>query len=118
MARNPDPITISDLVRRAVEAVDPDNDDPADAEFELRFEDADEPVTGFENLEERIGFGADDEPAVTMAQAVVLYLAHRRDMVDDDPSDEALLSLAAKAEFDGDPPQPVSDWLSDRGVRV
>ena len=53
-----------------------------------------------------------------MAQAVVLYLAHRRDMVDDDPADEALLSLAAKAEFDGDPPQPITDWLNDRGVRV
>lgn len=118
MARNPDPITLSNLVRRAVEAVDPDNDDPAVAEFELRFEDADEPVTGVENLEERLGFGADDEPAVTMAQAVVLYLAHRRDMVDVDPSDEPLLSLAARAEFDGDPPQPISDWLADRGVRV
>jgi hypothetical protein len=118
MVRNPDPITISDLVRRAVEAVDPDNDDPAVAEFEQRFEDADEPATGFENLEERIGFGADDEPAVTMAQAIVLYLAHRRDMVDDDPADESLLGLAARAEFDGDPPQPVADWLADRGVRV
>ena len=118
MARNPDPITLSDLVRRAVEAVDPDNDDPAVAEFELRFEDADEPATGFENLEERVGFGGDDEPAVTMAQAIVLYLAHRRDMVEDDPADEELLTLAARAEFQGDPPQPIADWLSDRGVRV
>ncbi|HEX2084351.1 MAG TPA: hypothetical protein VHF89_01600 [Solirubrobacteraceae bacterium] len=118
MPRNPDPITIADLVRRAVEAVDPDNDDPAVAEFEQRFEDADEPVTGPENLEERIGFGVDDEPAVTMAQAIVLYLAHRRDMVDDDPADAELLSLAARAEFDGDPPQPVADWLNDRGVNV
>ena len=118
MARNPDPITISDLVRRAAEAVDPDNTDPAVAEFEERYEDDDAPATGFENLEERIGFGADDEPAVTMAQAIVLYLAHRRDMVDDDPVDEELLTLAARAEFAGDPPQPVADWLSDRGVRV
>ena len=118
MPRNPDPITISDLVRRAVEAVDPDNDDPAVAEFEQRFEDADEPVTGFENLEERVGFGGDDEPAVTMAQAIVLYLAHRRDMVEDDPADEELLTLAARSEFSGDPPQPIADWLADRGVRV
>lgn len=118
MARNPDPLTLSDLVRRAVEAVDPDNDDPAVAEFEQRFEDADEPVTGFDNLEERVGFGGDDEPAVTMAQAIVLYLAHRRDLVEDDPADAELLSLAARAEFAGDPPQPVQDWLTDRGVRV
>ena len=118
MARNPDPITLSELVRRAAEAVDPDNSDPAVAEFEQRFEDADEPATGWENLEERIGFGGDDEPAVTMAQAIVLYLAHRRDMVDEDPADAELLSLAARAEFDADPPQPVQDWLTDRGVRV
>ncbi len=116
MARNPDPITLSDLVRRAVEAVDPDNDDPAVAEFEQRFEDDDAPAAGFENLEERLGFGADDEPAVTMAQAIVLYLAHRRDEVSDDDGD--ILSLAARAEFKGNPPQSVQDWLADRGVRV
>ena len=118
MPRNPDPITLSDLVRRAVEAVDPDNDDPAVAEFEQRFEDADEPAAGSENLEERVGFGADDEPAVTMAQAIVLYLAHRRDVADEDPADEELLILAARSEFAGDPPQPVADWLNDRGVKV
>ena len=116
MARNPDPITLSSLVRRAAEAVDPDNDDPAVAEFELRFEDADEPVTGIDNLEERIAFGADEDPAVAMAQAVVLYLAHRRDQIDGD--DDDILSLAARSEFDGDPPLPVQDWLADRGVRV
>ena len=53
-----------------------------------------------------------------MAQAIVLYLAHRRDMVEDDPGDEELLILAARSEFAGDPPQPVADWLNDRGVRV
>ncbi len=116
MARNPDPITLSDLVRRAVEAVDPDNDDPAVAEFELRFEDADEPVTGFENLEERIGFGADEDPAVMMAQAVVLYLAHRRDELEDDAED--VLRLATRAEWKGRPPAAVQNWLEERGVTV
>ena len=116
MARNPDPITLSDLVRRAVEIVDPDANDPAVAELEQRFEDADEPVTGIENLEERVEFGADEDPSVIMAQAVVLYLAHRRDEVDED-ADE-ILSLAARAEFDANPPEPVADWLAARGVRV
>ena len=116
MARNPDPITLSDLVRRAVEVVDPDGHDAAAAEFEERFEDADEPVTGIESLEERVRFGADEDPAVVMAQAVVLYLAHRRDEVDDDPDE--ILSLAARAEFDAHPPEPVADWLTRRGVRV
>ena len=39
-------------------------------------------------------------------------------MVDDDRGDEELLTLAARAEFQGDPPQPIADWLTDRGVRV
>lgn len=116
MARNPDPYTLSNLVRRAAEIVDPDDEDGVVGDFELRFEDADEPVTSFDNLEERIGFGGDEDPAVVMAQAVVLYLAHRRDEVSDDDGD--ILSLAARAEFQGNPPQSVQDWLADRGVRV
>lgn len=116
MARNPDPFTLSDLVRRAVEIVDPQDADSVLGDFEMRFEDADEPVTGIANLEERIGFGADEDPPVVMAQAVVLYLAHRRDQVDGD--DDDILSLAARAEFDGDPPPDVEGWLADRGVRV
>ena len=116
MARNPDPYTLSDLVRRASAIVDPDDEDGVLGDFELRFEDADEPVTGIDNLEERLGFGADEDPAVVMAQAVVLYLAHRRDEVGED--DDEILSLAARAEFSGNPPQSVQDWLAERGVRV
>ncbi len=116
MARNPDPLSLSAVVRRAAEIVDPDDEDGVVGDFELRFEDADEPVTSYENLEERIGFGADEDPAVVMAQAVVLYLAHRRDEIGDDDGD--ILSLAARAEFKGNPPQSVQDWLADRGVRV
>jgi hypothetical protein len=116
MARNPDPLSLSAVVRRAAEIVDPDDEDGVVGDFELRFEDADEPVTSYENLEERIGFGADEDPAVVMAQAVVLYLAHRRDEMADDDGD--ILSLAARAEFKGNPPQSVQDWLADRGVRV
>jgi hypothetical protein len=111
-----DSVSLSELVRRASGIVDPDDGDAVVAEFEQRFEDADEPVTGIGNLEERIGFGADEDPSVIMAQAVVLYLAHRRDQIDGD--DDDILSLAARSEFDGDPPLPVQDWLADRGVRV
>jgi hypothetical protein len=110
------PTTLAELVRRAVSIVDPDDEDGVVGEFELRFEDADEPVTAVENLEERIGFGADEDPAVMMTQAVVLYLAHRRDEIDED--DDELLTLAARAEFGGNPPQVVLDWLADRGVSV
>src|SRR3712207_7976144 len=107
-----EPVILSELVRRACAIVDPNDEDGVVGDFEARFEDADEPVTSFDNLEERIGFGGDEDPAVVMAQAVVLYLAHRRDEVTDDDGD--LLSLAARAEFKGNPPQSVQDWLADR----
>jgi hypothetical protein len=106
------PLTLSELVRRAVGIVDPDDEDGVVGDFELRFEDADEPVTGIDNLEERIAFGADEDPAVVVAQAVVLYLAHRRDEVDDD--DDEIVRLALDAEFSGNPPQSVVDWLEGR----
>ena len=115
-SRRSEPISLAELVRRASGIVDPDDTDTVVAEFEQRYEDADDPVTGIDNLEERIGFGADEDPGVIMAQAVVLYLAHRRDELDDD--DEEILSLAARAEFHGDPPLPVQDWLADRGIRA
>ncbi len=106
------PLTLSELVRRAVGIVDPDDEDGVVGDFELRFEDAAEPVTGIDNLEERIAFGADEDPAVVVAQAVVLYLAHRRDAVDDD--DDDIVRLALDSEFKGNPPQSVTDWLDGR----
>jgi hypothetical protein len=106
-------ISVSDVVRRAAAIVDPGGDDPAVTELVTRFEDDDEPVRGvLDQLEERLAWGADEDPPIVMAQALVLYLAHRLDEVDDDP--EELLRLAARAEFDGHPPEPVSAWLEDR----
>jgi hypothetical protein len=108
-------ITLSDLVRRAAAIVDPDGNDPAVSELVTRFEDDDEPVRGIlDSLEERLAFGADEDPPIVMAQALVLYLGHRLDEYDDDP--EELLRLAARAEFDGHPPEPVAAWLDERSA--
>jgi hypothetical protein len=108
-------ITLSDLVRHATAIVDPDGDDPAVVELATRFEDSDEPVRGvLDELEERLAWGVDEDPPIVMAQALVLYLAHRLDEFDDDP--EELLRLAARAEFDGQPPETVIAWLAERGV--
>ena len=122
-ADNPDrPITLFEIVKRAVDIVDPDDDDPDMGQLEEVFEDADEPVTGIENLEERVALaieGIDNEvesPAVSVAAATILYLAYRRDELDDDPED--VLRLAARAEWKGDPPESVRNWLADRGVNV
>jgi len=108
-------ITLFDLVRRATAIVDADGADDAVTDFRTRHEDDDIPVRGIlDGLEERLAWGADEDPAVVMAQAVTLYLAHRLDEVDDDP--EEILRLAARSEFDGKPPEPVLSWLEGNGI--
>jgi putative intracellular protease/amidase len=105
-------------VRRAAEAVDPNGSDDAVADFVARFEDRDEPITAVADIDQlmaeathRIDVDAEDhDPALTLAGAVVTYLAFRRDNVDED--DERLLRLAADAEFDGNPPPAVAAFLS------
>ena len=110
-------ISLSDLVRRAAAIVDPRGEDPAVEEFALRHEDADAPVRSMlDGLEERILWGADEDPPIVMAQALTLYLAHRLDEVDDTP--EELLKLAALSEFQGHPPDTVRAWLADQGVEL
>lgn len=108
-------ITLSDLVRRAAAIIDVDGVDDAVTEFALRYEDDDVPVRGvLDGLDERIAWGADEDPSVVMAQAVTLYLAHRLDEIDDDPDE--ILRLAARSEFDGKPPEPVQAWLERNGI--
>jgi hypothetical protein len=122
MPTEPDPITLFDVAKRAVEVCDPSGAEANLGDLLAQFEDSDEPITAVQNLEERVAIAAEgvdvevDDPAVSMASAVILYLAHRRDEIDDDP--ENILRLAARAEWKGDPPQPVLDWLADRGVSV
>jgi hypothetical protein len=108
-------ITVSDLVRRAAAIVDPGGDDAAVTELVTRFEDDDEPVRGvLDSLEERLAWGADEDPPIVMAQALVLYLGHRLDEYEDDETE--LLRLAARSEFDGHPPETVVAWLGERGA--
>ena len=119
---NPQPITLFEVARRAVEVVDPSATDERVSDLLVQFEDADEPVTAIDNLEERMAIaleGVDVEvgdPAVSMAAATILYLAHRRDELHDDP--HKILRMTARAEWKGDPPENVRDWLADRGVEL
>ncbi len=122
MPTEPRPISLFDIAKRAVEIADPAERDLRLGDPLAQFEDADEPVTAIENLEERVALAVEgvdveiDDPAVSMAAATILYLARRRDELHDDPS--KILRLAARAEWKGDPPQQVVDWLADRGVRI
>jgi hypothetical protein len=123
MPTEPEPVTLSQVVHRAVEVVDPDGGEGLDDLLE-RFEDADEPLSsaGADGAAQRIaeGIGALDpqqeDGAVQMAGAVATYLTYRRDAVEEEPG--ALLELAARAEFEGHPPEPVRAWLADVGIEV
>ena len=109
MPTDPEPVTLSQVVHRAVEVVDPDGGEGLD-DLLARFEDADEPLSSTlaESAAQRIaeGVGALDpqaeDGAVQMAGAVATYLAYRRDEV----------------EFEGAPPDVVRDWLADAGIEV
>jgi hypothetical protein len=101
MPTNPQPVTLFDVVKRAVDVCDPPGTDSRLGDLLAQFEDADEPVTAIQNLEERVAIaveGVDVEvgdPAVSMAAATILYLAHRRDELHDDP--DHILRLTARA---------------------
>src|SRR5436309_3042198 len=122
MPTEPAPITLFEIAKRAVEISDPTGADDRLSGLLEQFEDADEPVTAVQNLEERVAIAVEgvdveiDDPAVSMAAATILYLAHRRDELHGDP--EHILRLAARAEWKGDPPDAVVDWLADRGAEV
>lgn len=122
MPSGPRPISLFEIAKRAVEICDPDDRDSRLGDLLEQFEDADEPVTAIQNLEERVALAVEgvdveiDDPAVSMAAATILYLAYRRDELHDDPS--KILRLTARAEWKGDPPEAVVDWLADRGVEI
>jgi hypothetical protein len=121
MPTEPQPPTLSQVVRRAVEACEIGGGGERFADVLQRFEDADVPVRAIEDVELRldealgtIDVDWEDDPPLAMAGAVAVYLAHRPDELT--AGAETLLRLAARAEFDGHPPAAVADWLAAAGV--
>ena len=121
MPTEPDPVTLAQLVHRAAEITDPDGADADVTELMQRFEDADWPVSGIlESIEQRMAEAAgtldpqEDSPGLQVAAAVAVYLAHRRDELDEEPTH--VLRMAARAEFDGKPPANVANWLQSAGI--
>jgi hypothetical protein len=123
MPTEPEAVTLSEIVQRAVVVVDPDGNEGLD-DLLQRFEDDDEPLSSVQAdiARQRIAENAgaldpqEEDPAVQMAAAVATYLAYRRDELDEEPG--ALLELAARAEFDGAPPENVRAWLADAGIQL
>jgi hypothetical protein len=119
-AQGPPP-SLFEVVHRAVEVTDPSGEFGV-ADLLRYVEDSDEPVTAHTEIEEELAElkgrldPQDEDPAAMMAIAVATYLAFRRDEMTHDPAD--ILRLAARAEYDGHPPDNVRAWLEDQGVPV
>ena len=122
MPTEPQPVSLAQIVRRAAEVVDPQGADDDIADFVVRFEDDDEPVTAVEDIEERIAEAAgaldpqQESGPIQVAAAVTTYLAFRRDETREDPDE--LVRLAVRAEFEGKPPKSVSHWLDLNEIDV
>jgi hypothetical protein len=119
-AQGPPP-TLFEVVHRAVEVTDPSGEFGV-ADLLRYVEDSDEPISAHTDIEEELAElkgrvdPQDEDPAMMMAIAVATYLAFRRDEVSDDPGD--ILRLAARAEFDGHPPDNLRGWLEDQNVSI
>jgi len=119
-AQGPPP-SLFEVVHRAVEVTDPSGEFGV-ADLLGPVEDSDEPVTSHADIETDLAElkgrvdPQDEEPAVMMAIAVATYLAFRRDEMDVDAGD--ILRLAARAEYDGNPPDNVRAWLEEQGVSI
>jgi hypothetical protein len=108
--------TLFTIMHRAAEVADPAGAEEGASELLRRFEDRDEPVGDPAEAERTIAEAKgmvdpqDEDPVAMMTAAVATYLAYRRDELDE--KREHLLVLAARAEFDGHPPEPVESWLA------
>jgi hypothetical protein len=121
MPTEPRPPTLAQVVRRAVEVCD-DSSSKGLGELLERFEGADQPITAIDDVEQRLNVAIgppeldEDDAALAMARALVVYLAHRRDELGEDPVE--LLVLASRAEFGPHPPEHVARWLELQGIAV
>ena len=122
MSTEPEPLSLAEAVHRAALACDPAGRLPSATDAIARFEDRDEPIAGIAELDLHLAeeFGAldpqEEDPVIQMIRATTVYLGFRRDNAT--AGDEELLRLAARAEYDGDPPEMIRDWLAERGVAL
>ena len=91
MPTEPQPVTMAEVVHRAVEVCEDSTSNRTSLDELLeRFEDDDEPIAVIEDVQERL-----DEAWARLTPM-----------------------SAARAEFGGHPPEPAARWLADQGVTI
>ena len=112
--------TVSEVVRRAVSLVDPDDADPIAPELLLAYEDDDRTATGLgdELRDELRGTVEALDPertsgAAAVAAAVAFFLSTQPAGGD---NDEATIREAVRVAYHGEAPEHVRAWLADQGI--
>jgi hypothetical protein len=113
--------TISEVVREAAAIVDPEGADTAVTGLFESFEDDDRPTTAAEDLQGELlstvrGIDPEgDNPAALGAAAAAFWLATNPSQAD---NGDHVLREGVRLVFEGAPPDPLADWLADRGVEL
>jgi hypothetical protein len=111
--------TISEVVREAAAICDPEGADTAVTGLFESFEDDDRPTTAAEDLQGELLStvrGIDPEgnnPAALAAAAAAVWLATNPSQAD---NGDHVLREGTRLVFEGNPPEPVSEWLVARGL--
>ncbi|HEV2727888.1 MAG TPA: hypothetical protein VGV34_06310 [Solirubrobacterales bacterium] len=111
--------TISEVVREAAAITDPEGTDTAVTGFFESFEDDDRPATAAEDLQGELlstvrGIDPEgDNPAALAAAAAAVWLATNPSQAD---NGDHVLREATRLVFEGNPPEPVTEWLAGRGI--
>jgi hypothetical protein len=127
MSRQPERLTQGEAVRsivRAAHICDPEGADSKVAAFVHRvpFHDTDTPMAAVPDLRRQLAGHRNavdpdgESAALAMTAATAVYFAGRQ--VESTVDQKDVLRLAASEEFEGAPPQHVSAWLAERGVRI
>jgi hypothetical protein len=113
--------TVSDAVRDAAAICDPDGAEIGVTALLEAFEDDDRPATAAEDLLGELlssARGVDqngEQPAVAATAATAAWLATNPSQAD--AGDHALRE-GVRLAFQGQPPEPLRDWLDERRVEV
>jgi hypothetical protein len=113
---------VSEVVREAAAIADPDGADGAIAALIEIYEDDDRPSTAVEDLLGTLLATAEgidlegDEGGVEAAAAAAAWLAHNPAQANGHERDHVLRE-GVRVAYKGKPPEQVSAWLEDRGIK-
>lgn len=113
--------TVSEVVREATAISDPNGTETAVTALYDGFEDDDRPATAAENLRGELFETVraidpeEDEPAAWAAAAAAVWLATNPGQ---SGNGDHVLREGVRLVFEGDPPRPLADWLTARGVAL